>query len=403
MDRQKSFLSLSALALYVHFALQLVAGGLLATVYRADPEGAHASVRELHRWPWTFVQAFHYWGSAIMIVHSMLHLAAVTWAGWWRGPQVRAYLAALALAGLSVAFQLTGNALPWDRHGVQTAAVEVSIAARVPKVGSAVSHLMAGGDEVGAATLDLWWKAHAFALPVVLLLALGLGLSAARAKGPRWPLLAPALVALLLGIVVAAPFGSAATPDDYGRFDAKPSWYTVPMHGLLVWGDRLVPGGGWIGAALLPGLFVAGLLALPLLKKAKPGVGRGVIGGIVAILAAATLTSGGQFASLVGTRDPRVRTAVQPTKVESKDVLLATKGRALFKAQNCNGCHGEDGLKGGGGPSLANLWKEHPDAEYTMAYVKNPQSVEKGSTMPAFGNLKEPELRALAEFLRFPR
>ena len=90
-----------------------------------------------------------------------------------------------------------------------------------------------------------------------------------------------------------------------------------------------------------------------------------------------------------------------PAKTETKDAALATKGRALFKAQNCNGCHGEDGLKGQGGPSLANLWKEHPDAEYTMRYVKNPQSIQKGSTMPAYGTLKEEELQALAPELLF--
>lgn len=405
MDRSKAILSASALALYTHFALQLLAGGLLATVYRADPKAAHATATALHQGGWRILQGFHYWGSAIMIVHSILHLAAVTWAGWYRGPQTRAYLAALALAGLSLAFQLTGNALPWDRHGAQTAAVEGAIAARVPVVGPAVSKMVLAGDEVTGATLARWYGLHWLVLPAVLVLALAVGLSAPRkGKIARWSPFVPAGAALALALLVAAPLGSAAMFDDYGRFDAKPSWYTVPMHGLLVWGDRVVPGGGWIGAALVPGLIAFVLLALPFLKKTKPGLVRGLLIAFGILGALAAITSGGEYAPLVGTRDPKLRPAVVArSPVGAKEVALAAKGRSLFRAQNCNGCHGEDGLKGVGGPSLKNVWKEHSEADYYVRYIKNPQSVEKGSTMPAYPGLKEEELRAMAEFLRFAR
>lgn len=400
VDRSKPYLTASALALYLHFALQLVAGGLLATVYRADPAHAHASASVLHTGAWRFAQGFHYWGSTVLIVHSALHLAAVTWAGWYRD-QVRAYLAAIALAGLSLAFQLTGNALPWDRHGVQTAGVEGAIAVRVPVVGPSVSRLMLGGEGVGPPTLSTWWIAHWLVLPIGLLGALALGRSLPRRKVARWPLALSAGLALLLAIAIASPFGSASTPDDYGRFDAKPSWYTVPMHGLLVWGDRIVPGGGWIGAALVPALFGLALLALPVAKKG----GKTLLLGFGGLGLVAALTSGGEFASLVGTRDPRgvPKTTVAMGSQGVQDRALAAHGRTVFAAQGCAGCHGIDGLKGVGGPTLKDTGREHPDADYYVRYVKSPQSVDKGSTMPAYPQLKADELRALAEFLRFPR
>lgn len=403
VGRTKSFLAASALALYTHLGLQLVVGGLLATVYRAQVQDAHASAAALHRGAWAYAQGFHYWGSAVLILHSVLHLVAVTWAGWYRGPQVKGYLAAVGVALISLGFQLTGNLLPWDRHGVQTAAVEGSIAARAPGVGHAVSKAMLGGDGVSPATLDLWYKAHWLILPVALIVVLLLGLSAPRPKGWRWGYLVPAFVALAIAVAVPSPLGSPATPLDYGRFDAKPSWYTLPMHGLLVWGDRLVKGGGWIGAALLPGLFVLALILLPMMKKVKPGPVRGTLAFAILLTAAAAFTSGGRFARLTGSRDPKDRPAVAKKTTERQNTALAAVGRALFRDQGCAGCHGQDGLKGVSGPSLKDVWQEHPDADFYIRYIRAPQSVEKGSTMPAFENLKPDELRALAEFVRFPR
>ena len=394
MDRPKPFLVFSAYALYVHFALQLVAGGLLATAY--CPDRAHAATAALHHGAWAVVQGFHYWGSAVMIVHAMGHLVAVTWAGWWKGPQARAYLVALVLAGVSLAFQFTGNVLPADRHGVQTATVEGSIASRIPAVGPSLARLAMGGDVASPRTVALWYDLHRYALPVVLVAALLLGMAAPRIKTAKWPLAIPALVALGLALIVSSPLGTAAGPDDYGLYDAKPSWYTVSMHGLLVWG-------GWKGAVLVPAVFGLLLASLPLWKP-KPGVARAILVAFGGLGIAASLLSGGAFAPLVGTRDP-LGVAIGPAiaQKEPQDVKLAARGRTLYGEQGCAGCHGKDGLQALNGPSLANVWKRHPEADYYTRYIHEPQSVKKGSTMPAYPNLKPEELRALAEFLRFAR
>lgn len=405
MDRAKPLLYGSAYALYAHFALQLVAGGLLATVYKGDAAHAHATTATLHQGVWATLQAFHYWGSFVLIIHSFLHLGAVTWAGWYAGKEAKGYWAALALAGMALGFQVSGNALSWDRHGVQTAAVEGAIANRVPVVGAAISKQMLGGDELTSKTLPIWYDAHRIDLTIVLIVVLIVGLQLPKQKFPKWTAVLSIAAALVLAVLVAAPFGTAATPDDYGRFDAKPSWYTAPMHGLLVWGDRIMAGGGWLGAALVPGLIAAGFVGLAALKKPKPGLARGFLLGVAALGIVATLTSGGEVAALTGTRDPRVRVAaVTPPAAERvQDKAMAAQGKTLFAAQGCESCHGKDGLKGVGGPSLKDVWKEHPEAEFYEKYVQNPAAMEKGSTMPAYPQLKKEELRQLAEFLRFPR
>jgi len=404
VDRAKPLLYGSAYALYAHFALQLVAGGLLATVYRGSASEAHATTATLHQGAWAILQGFHYWGSFVLIIHSVLHLGAVTWAGWYAGKEKKGYFTALILAGLALGFQVSGNALSWDRHGVQTAAVEGAIANRIPVMGAMASKTMLGGTELSDKTLPLWYDAHRIGLAIVLVVALIIGLQLPKQKVPTWTVALSALAALALAVLLAAPFGTAATPDDYGRFDAKPSWYTAPMHGLLVWGDRLMTGGGWIGAALVPGLIGAAMVGLGFLKKPKPAVARGLLAGFALLGLLATITSGGEVASLTGTRDPKVRVAaVPPAVAQVQDKVMAAKGKALFAAQGCAGCHGQDGLKGTTGPSLKDLWKEQPEASYYERYVKNPASVQPGSTMPAYSNLKQEELRQLAEFLRFAR
>jgi mono/diheme cytochrome c family protein len=44
----------------------------------------------------------------------------------------------------------------------------------------------------------------------------------------------------------------------------------------------------------------------------------------------------------------------------------------------------------------------HPDADYFVKYIKNPQSMDANSTMPAFPELAPAQLQALAEYVRMP-
>ena len=59
----------------------------------------------------------------------------------------------------------------------------------------------------------------------------------------------PTAVAVALAQLVASPTGAAATATDFSSYEAKVSWYTWPMHGLLKAFESLSPSLGWIGSS----------------------------------------------------------------------------------------------------------------------------------------------------------
>jgi mono/diheme cytochrome c family protein len=405
-DQKIDGIATSGVGLAAQFLLQMFLGILMSLSYSPAIPAAHRYVAQMRLDPfWAFVQRLHYWGSALLIVHAGLHLAAILWAGRTSGDHRARYLASLGMFGLALAYQITGNVLPYDRHGVQTAAIEGSIAARVPGVGPAASRLIMGGDGFSVATMELWYALHRFVLPVALLAVLLMAAREYRAKRDvRFDVrlaAVPILALVLFAGFVASPFGSVATAADARGYDALPSWYTYPAHLLLAAGQKAVPNGGWIGAILLPGLIGFAMVLLAW-KPVPPAITRYAMGAAAVLLLVGGLTSPSRFASLTGTRDPVGVKSVVVEKAKPQDPILAAKGKVAFDAVGCAGCHGANGKASDGGPRLTDIHKEHSDADFYIRYIKNPTSVKASSTMPAFPDLKKEELSALAEFLRYP-
>jgi quinol-cytochrome oxidoreductase complex cytochrome b subunit len=406
----------SAQAIRYQFAAQLLIGFLLDREYHPIVAKAHADVAAMHADGLSrLLQAMHYWGSAILILHGLCHLAAGVWLGGYRRPYAPRFIESTLELFVAIGFQMTGNLLPFDRHGVQTAAIESSIVARAPIVGASASHLVLGGNAVGPATLAIWFRLHSLGLVVLLLAVLLVGFMGRRrsayADANGWLpwLWVPLLVAISIGI--PSPIGSPATPVDYNSFDAHTSWYVWPLHGALRMFDAWIPGGGWIGAFVLPGLLMVFLLSLPWWgPRVRTMWVRGAALGFAGIFLAGTALYGGSFAPLTGTRDPQSGSdpananagsggaATQPI-----DKALAARGRIDFNTLTCSGCHGADGATGGGGPVLTTEWRKHPDSSFYVRYIKNPVAVQPESTMPAFPQLNDGQLNELAEYLRSPK
>ena len=397
----------SGLALVVQIIVQIAIGIFLATRYVPTLDGAHASVQTL-REQMAFVQNLHYWGSQVLIAHSLLHVLAMVWAGRYRQPYRLAFLGGLAIFAAAFLFQLTGNLLPMDRHDVQTAVIETGIGSSVPIVGGMTKELMFGGSQFGQATLDNWFFAHryiatALALAGIVFLLLGNARAKVRASGIA--ALAPLVCSAVLASIVAAPFGAAARAQDYSEQATLVSWYTWPLHGALKAAAALAPGMGWLGAAVLPGLFAGFLVSLPLLSKRIPlAAARAGLVLFLGIFGLAAGIYGGPFARLTGNQDPPdVRSKAPVGGASPIDAALAAKGKALFAKLPCSGCHGANLQGGPGGPSLMKVFEKQAEPAWYKRFIKDPASVKPGSVMPAFGDLSEAELSALAEYLRQPR
>ncbi len=82
----------------------------------------------------------------------------------------------------------------------------------------------------------------------------------------KWAAAMPLVAAALLSFL-GTPTGTAATVDDFDGYQALASWYTWPLHGSLRAFQTISPSLGWIGAMVVPGLFIGFLAILPLLAR----------------------------------------------------------------------------------------------------------------------------------------
>lgn len=375
--------------------LQGLVGGYLARVRTPfEPDPARGG----------FLTNVHYWASAVLILGCVGALISLVGEGVYR-TKPRLWFGTLALFLASFLGQITGNLLPWHRHDVQTAAVEGSIAARMPLLGESAQNLVLNGPTVSQATYDRWYQVHW----LIIFLAIGGCLVIFRElrsdKGGKFDTLAPLALTGLLGLFMAAPTGAIATSADFSSYNALPSWYTLPLHGALKAFSAISPNLGWVGAFLLPGLLAGVLVLLPQLGKT---LSKSAINGLVGVLffglVALGLTFGGTFAPITGSQDPTVTVAKKPTQTSPAipvDAAMAERGMALFRTIGCRNCHAIDGS--GSGINLTDVHKKHADSAWYKSLIKNPTSVNKGTTMPAFPNLTEAQLSELAEFLRKPR
>lgn len=402
--RHAKWIEASQIGLCIELGVQLLVGWVLSRSYPATIQGSHTAVAAMHSGGMKILQGMHYWGSAVFILHSLVHLKAMTWYGWFRRPYGARYLSSVLMLLTALGFQLSGNLLPFDRHGVQTATIEASIAARAPIVGPTTTHLVLNGNEFGQNTLSFWYTAHHWLLLVPALLALGLSFAPVGSKQKTsWSIsLAPIVLVLLIAAAIPSPFGSPATAADYDAFQARSSWYVWPLHGAMRLFDNLSTGLGWVGSMLLPGLAVLFLLLLPTNRISLKGARIGwCIFGAFFLLCGIFL--GGSPASLTGTRDPAPVVTAKPLDKNPIDAALAARGRQIFNKMECADCHGTDGAQAGGGPALTNVWKRHSDADYYIRYIVKPTAVQPDSTMPAFPKTPADDLKALAEFLRSPK
>jgi quinol-cytochrome oxidoreductase complex cytochrome b subunit len=388
----------------VQFVIELLTGILISLVYREN--NPYQTDRLLHfGWPRLF-QASHYWGSALVIVESFALLTIFCWKGIAGKPYRSAFWSTVLVFGASLGFQLTGNALPFDRHGVQTAVIESSIAARVPGLGDRIRENLLGGSQFSIETVHRWYLLH-LGLTIVALSAIAfalIGRSVYAKKPPRLWIGIVSCPTILAGLLVASPLGSQATAIDFGAFSDRASWYTWPLHGSLVMTSKIGPSFGWIGAMLIPTIGALFLVTLPLWNsKQVKLVGRTGIVLLIGFFSVAAIGYGGEFDSLIGKRDPEEAKMASTTGVQKINPGLSLQGRADFNSAGCAGCHGVDGLKGGAGPSLRNVQKQHPDSLYYQRYVKNPQAIDPQSTMPANPQISQKQLVAIGEYLRSPK
>lgn len=94
----------------------------------------------------------------------------------------------------------------------------------------------------------------------------------------------------------------------------------------------------------------------------------------------------------------------------SRAAMADMRGRALFDAQGCGGCHAIRGTAHEGtiGPDLSRFGERltlgagilPPAPDKVAAFIRNPHTYKPGARMPAYPQLRDADARAIANYLK---
>ncbi|HEX2504895.1 MAG TPA: c-type cytochrome [Gaiellaceae bacterium] len=185
------------------------------------------------------------------------------------------------------------------------------------------------------------------------------------------------------------------------EFVPRPDWYFFFLFYLLrifEWPESVV-----LGTVGIPTILLILLFALPFIDRRRDRrIGHrpvAVVAGLLVIASMGVLTYKGATAeepSEVG--GPALCEANGLPCEEEQRVAL---GSELFAEVGCLNCHvyAGYGAPALGAPELTDIGTVGRGEEYWVDWIKNPQAIKPGTQMPAFPNLTQEELEALAAFL----
>jgi ubiquinol-cytochrome c reductase cytochrome b subunit len=373
-DTDSSVMGGLAAAVAACFALLVLSGVALMTVYSPSPQTAWASVHfvqfvEPQGW---VVRGLHFWAAQLLFVLSAAHVLCGALVGSYRRPREIGWWLTLAAVALVISQGITGGLLPWDQRGWWARAVEGNIVGLAPVAGMWLQRMLFGGPELGALGLTRAYTLHVVVLPFVLAIVLGsrrrLRLrDALLGHGAVDDAVYGAAIAIGLACIVFALACSAhgapldAPADPSSDYPARPEWFLLSLYELR----KLLSGPAELwGMALIPSAAIAYFALLPWLDR--PGRARSIVL-LPAILWAMAAVAFGLGAVMQDRRDQaytRARRNADARAISIARIAMRgippsgplemvrrdpeVHGRDLFE-RHCSSCH----VMGGLGPSTA--------------------------------------------------
>jgi menaquinol-cytochrome c reductase cytochrome b subunit len=181
---------------FVIIVLQLLTGILLAIYYvpdaRGNPAPAYTSVNFIQNTVYLgwLIRGVHFWGANILIIMVLLHMARVYWTGSYRAPRELNWMVGIIMLLLILVFALSGYLLPWDTKAYFATEVTIKIAGSPPPaaLGAFIKTVLQGGPVVGPSTLQIFFTAHVFLLPALIVLLMYVHFRFIRAHGIAEPM-----------------------------------------------------------------------------------------------------------------------------------------------------------------------------------------------------------------------
>ncbi len=428
-------------ALGALFLVQCLTGTALMLHYAPTVDAAWASVFFIQHqvaggW---FVRGLHAYAANAMLIIVGVHMLHVVLAAAYKKPREVTWWLGLALMGLLLGLIITGYRLPWDQRTYWALKVEANITGAMPVVGDALNRLIAGGAELGQATITRLYTLHVVALPALFIAILAFkarqirrhGLSAptpehagrdlpggfARQLVINLSIVALLLVALSMLTVVTGgeTLDAPAEPDRF--YPARPEWFLLPLYKFRM---LLPPSMELVATAVVPALGGLFLFALPLIdrgphkltRKRFVFVGPVVLGliGMVALIGlslqvdASDAEHQAQLAEAALRAERSIELAKDGIPPQGPIYMLdhdpLTRGRDVYR-QYCNGCHVMDDEGERKSPDHDGFGSR----AWIMSILREPQgehnfgNVEHSTDMPSQSKLGADKLNAITEFV----
>jgi quinol-cytochrome oxidoreductase complex cytochrome b subunit len=167
------------------FVVQIITGIVLAVYYQPTPETAYESVRyitEEAAFGW-YLRGLHRWGATLMIAAVVLHQMRVYFTGAYRKPREINWMVGMTMLICTLMLGFTGYSLVYEQLSYWGATVAANLTGSVPILGEPLRQLLLGGEAYGARTLPRFFVLHAAALPVLLILLIGIHVALIRLQG----------------------------------------------------------------------------------------------------------------------------------------------------------------------------------------------------------------------------
>lgn len=311
IHRQSVWYNMGGVALF--FLIVQILTGVLLMVYYRPAEPWSSVQRIVMEVPFgNMIRSIHHWSANLMILALFAHLFSTFFMKAYRPPREFTWLSGALLMSITLLFGFSGYLLPWDDLSFFATRVGMAEIEKAPVIGTWIANLARGGPDVTVDTIGRFYVLHVMAMPVTVLVIVGIHLFFVQVQGvsepdsfaalpeekkkyhkffteflfaelPVWLFLS----ALLVFLAAAFPRALAPEADPFAPAPEgiKPEWYFLSQFQLL----KMFPGRVEMVGMALWSLIPLGILVVPFLDKSIPSDKRGRITMYIGVLALAGL------------------------------------------------------------------------------------------------------------------
>ena len=238
-------------------------GLMLKFVYQPVPDRAYESILHLQNNVLfgQLIRNVHHWSGNLLLIIVFLHFLRVFFTGAFHPPRQFNWIIGLAMFLAVLTSNITGYLLPWDQLAFWAITICTSMLEYIPGIGEWLQKLIRGGNDIGPATLSIFFAIHTAIIPAGLIILMPWHFWRVRKAGglviPRRPdeekgsedekvatipnlilreiVVAVVLIAVIIGISVIfnAPLEAKANPG-LSPNPTKAPWYFAGIQELLL-------------------------------------------------------------------------------------------------------------------------------------------------------------------------